>query len=207
MAASAFAHFWRSRSYQLFGRLVGLFDLTIHNTLESVILGRMATRGRIEYHYVVLGGLSLLIIEVKYTIGNAQERFNAIVQVIAECDGMQRLTLLSARIHIAFIAWACDYANDRRNFPPAIVYGVLCDGSTFEVFSFNGRITPPTFSRSVSRTPTPPAQLLAIANYYGTSRVDFILSLRPICETMFYFFLLSYKTEIQAYTTHSTRKA
>jgi hypothetical protein len=159
----------------------------------------MATRGRIEYHYVVLGGLSLLIIEVKYTIGNAQERFNAIAQVIAECDGMQTSTLLSAQVHIPFIA--CDYANDCRNFPATIVYGVLCDGSTFEFFSFNGKTIPPTFSRGIFRTSTPPAQLLAIANYYGTSRVDFILSLRPICETMFYFLLLAYKTGIQAYTT------
>jgi len=204
MATSAFAYFLCSRSCQIFGRLVGLFDLTIHNTPKSVIPAHMTTRGRIEYHYVVLGGISLLVIEVKYTMGNAQERLNAIAQVIAELDGMQTLPLLSARIYISFIA--CDYANDHRNFPPTTVYGVLCDGTIFEFFSFNGETNPPTVSRGVFPTPTLPVPLLSIANYYA-SRANFILSLRPICETIFYLLLLSYKTAIQASTTRSTGRA
>ena len=81
---------------KLFGRLVGLFDLTVHNTPESIILGRIATKRLIEYHYVVLGELSLLVIAVKYILGKAQERLDAIAQVIAECDGMQTSVASSA---------------------------------------------------------------------------------------------------------------
>lgn len=54
----------------------------------------MATKGRIEYRYVVLGGPSLLIIEVEYTLGSARERLDAIAQVIAGCRGTQTISLI-----------------------------------------------------------------------------------------------------------------
>jgi len=38
----------------------------------------------------VFGAFSILIIEVKYVLGNDAERLNAIAQVIAECDGMHQ---------------------------------------------------------------------------------------------------------------------
>ena len=44
--------------------------------------------GRIEYYFLVFGGLSILVIEVKYKLRNADERMDAIAQVIAECNGM-----------------------------------------------------------------------------------------------------------------------
>ena len=58
------------------------------NTPESMIYGRITTRGRIEYYFLVFGRLSILVIEVKYKLGDADERLDAIAQVIAECDGM-----------------------------------------------------------------------------------------------------------------------
>jgi hypothetical protein len=125
----------------------------------------MSVKGRIEYYYIVLGGLSLLVIEVKYILGNAQERLNAIAQVIAECDGTQPSVILSVRLHVSLTA--CDYANDRRHFPPATVYSVLCDGTTFEFYSFDGKTK--IFSRGIFPIPKPPAQALAVANYYAES--------------------------------------
>ena len=50
--------------------------------------GRITTKGRIESHFLVLGGLSVLLIEVQYVLGRAEERLNAIAQVMAECDGI-----------------------------------------------------------------------------------------------------------------------
>ena len=78
----------RFHFHQLFNRIVALFDLTIFNTSESIIPDRMTTRGRIGYHFLAFGGLSVLVIEVKFFIGTADERLDAIAQVIAECDGM-----------------------------------------------------------------------------------------------------------------------
>ena len=55
---------------------------------------------------------------------------------------------------------------------------------------------PPTFSRGVFRSPnSKPYQALAVANYHGTSRIDYIRSLRPICETFFYLLLVAYTLE------------
>ena len=58
------------------------------NNPESMIYGRIKTRGRIEYYFLAFGGLSILVIEVKYKLGDAEERLDAIAQVIAECDSM-----------------------------------------------------------------------------------------------------------------------
>jgi hypothetical protein len=49
--------------------------------------GHIATKGRIEYHFKVMGCITVLFIEVKLTIGSNSERLNAIAQVIAEVDG------------------------------------------------------------------------------------------------------------------------
>ena len=48
----------------------------------------MTTRGRIEYHFLVVGALSVLVIEVKFFLGTTDECLDAIAQVIAECDGV-----------------------------------------------------------------------------------------------------------------------
>jgi hypothetical protein len=103
---------------------------------------------------------------------------------------------------------ACDYANDQRDFPPSLVYGILCDGTSFEFFSFDASTTPPTFSRGIFHsTPTSiPAERLTVADYLA-SPIKFIGSLRPICETLFYFFLLSYKTGITAFTAYTERSS
>ncbi|KAF8806804.1 hypothetical protein BYT27DRAFT_6609038 [Phlegmacium glaucopus] len=174
----------------LFNRIVSLFELTIVNTPESIIPGRMTTKGRIEYHFSVFGGLSILVIEVKFSLRSADEHFDAIAQVIAECD-------------------ACSYANDQREFPPSLVYGILCDGITFEFFSFDGSTVTngsrPTFSRGVlySTATSPGVHRLTVANCVE-SPTQFIASLRPICETLFYLFLVSYKTGVSAYLMRST---
>lgn len=63
----------------------------------------MTTSGRVEYHFLVFGGLSLLVIEVKYVLGSDEERLNAIAQVIAECDGTHYgLAISLARTHTPF---------------------------------------------------------------------------------------------------------
>ena len=48
----------------------------------------MATKGRIEYQFLVFGGVSILVIEVKYKLGDPNEWLDAIAQVIAECECM-----------------------------------------------------------------------------------------------------------------------
>lgn len=102
---------------------------------------------------------------------------------------------------------ACDYANDWLDLPPSFIYGILSDGISFKFFSFNGSVKPPIFSHGVFCT-TPSSKLHqrpTIADYDATSDADFIRSLRPICETIFYFLLLAYKAGVDAYTEQSLK--
>jgi hypothetical protein len=93
--------------------------------------------------------------------------------------------------------------NDRIGFPPLVIYGILCDGTSFEFFSFDGSATIPIFSRGVFRDS--PDSKLTIAEYHPTSEANFIRSLRPVCETFFYFFLLAYSDEIDTNINRSVR--
>ncbi|KAK2467391.1 hypothetical protein APHAL10511_000626 [Amanita phalloides] len=143
----------------LFNRTVALLKLAITNTPESTIHGRLTTKGRIEYHFLVFGGVSILVIEVKYALGVAEERLDAIAQIIAECD-------------------ACDYSNELLRFSSFPIYAILSDGASFEFFAFNGSPDPPTFSRGVFKgTVSKQLEMLTIANYTSALEKDFIFSL------------------------------
>ena len=95
------------------------------------------------------------------------------------------------------ITIGCDCANRRLGFDNIPIYGILCDGTSFEFFCFDSSTKPPTFSRFHD---TPACYALSVADL-GTdsdTAMNFIASLRPISETIFYFLLLGYTTEIQA---------
>src|SRR6266550_1984216 len=77
----------------------------------------------------------------------------------------------------------------------------------FEFFSFNGKTAQPTFSRGVFRLPNAePIEILAVGIYGSKTNAEFIFSLRPICETLFYFLLLAYRTGIEAYMKRSVAR-
>lgn len=53
--------------------------------------GRVTTRGKIKYHFKILGILSVVLVEAKLKIGSVEDRLNAVAEVIAECDGQASL--------------------------------------------------------------------------------------------------------------------
>jgi hypothetical protein len=67
---------------------VALFSGLVFNTPETILEGRLTTKGRIEYQFLTYGGVTVVFIEVKLEIGGSTERLNCVAQVIAECDGM-----------------------------------------------------------------------------------------------------------------------
>jgi hypothetical protein len=67
---------------------VALFSGLLFNTPETLLEGKMTTKGRIEYQFKTYGGITVVFIEVKLNIGNETELLNCFAQVIAECDGM-----------------------------------------------------------------------------------------------------------------------
>ena len=67
---------------------MALFSGLVFNTSETILEGRLTTKGRIEYQFLTYGGVTVVFIEVKLEIGGSTERLNCVAQVIAECDGM-----------------------------------------------------------------------------------------------------------------------
>jgi hypothetical protein len=72
---------------------VALFGGLVFNTQESLMEGRITTRGRIEYQFRAFRGITIVFIEVKLNFGSKTERLNCIAQVIAECDGIYGIFL------------------------------------------------------------------------------------------------------------------
>jgi hypothetical protein len=72
---------------------VVLFSGLVFNTPETILEGRITTKGRIEYQFLTYGAVTIVFIEVKLEIGSLPERLNCVAQVIAECDGMVQNTL------------------------------------------------------------------------------------------------------------------
>ena len=78
---------YSDRCSQIFNRLFVQFGFAFRNLPESILDGRVTTRGRIEYHFKAFGSVGALFIEARLKFGGAKERMDAIAQVIAECNG------------------------------------------------------------------------------------------------------------------------
>ena len=74
---------------QIFNRLLGQFNFAIKNTPETLLHGRISTKGRIEFQFVTFSGVTLVFVEVKLGTGSREEYLNAIAQIIAESDGKE----------------------------------------------------------------------------------------------------------------------
>jgi hypothetical protein len=77
-----------------FQKIVTLFSGLLLNKPEEMLEGRITTKDRIEYLFKTYGGITVIFIGVKLDIGNLAEHLNCYAQVIAECDGEFRLTLV-----------------------------------------------------------------------------------------------------------------
>ncbi|KAL4779198.1 hypothetical protein BJX76DRAFT_98620 [Aspergillus varians] len=99
---------------QLFNRIVGLFGSAITNKPEGLLESKFSRRGRTEHHFVSVGSISIVFIEVKRELSTGKARLDVIGQVLAECA-------------------ACDFANQKEGHCAPIL-AVLCDGANFEIF-------------------------------------------------------------------------
>jgi hypothetical protein len=70
-----------------FNRIVALFSGRLLNTLEG-------TRDRVMCQFKTYDGVTVVLIEVKLEAGSLSERLSYYAQVIAECNGELRMTLI-----------------------------------------------------------------------------------------------------------------
>jgi hypothetical protein len=171
--------------------------------------GRMTAKGHRDIEYQlnllkVFQAISVVCIEVELNVATPDAHLNAVAQLIAEADGLYLLLYkgLVLTSQYLLISTGCDYANSRLGFSASPIYGILSDGRFFEFYCFDSSTNPPTFSRcrysSASSLAARRGYALLVANLSCYSTMDFVASLRPVCETVFYFLILGYMTRIRA---------
>lgn len=165
----------------ILNRLLAQFGGAFRNKPEPMVTGRIATKGKALYHLKSFGIPTVVFVEVRN--GSVDDRLSAIAQVIAECK-------------------ACESNNKALHFDVP-VYGILCDGSSYHFFSFDGKRKPAKFSTGVvAGTPFRGAEskglLLEYCSSDRTART-FVHSLRPICETIFNILLTTYTASLKAH--------
>ncbi|TDL16563.1 hypothetical protein BD410DRAFT_731203 [Rickenella mellea] len=159
----------------IFNRLVAIFEHAIINEHESIIYGRLTTKGRIEYHFKTFGAVAILFVEVKHLIRSLNDKMDAIGQVIAECD-------------------ACDWSNVSSNIHVPI-YGILCDAVGFSFFRFNGSASKPDrFTGGYYPDGNTDTRRFSIIPIFPTvpKPLGFLISLRIITELVFDIMLAAY---------------
>lgn len=133
---------------QAMNRLVAQFHLLVQNTPESIIQGRITTKGLVKYQFKVCGALTILFVEAKLRLGSYDGRLNAIAQVVAEADGISPPPLLLSLLRILIHGLACDFTNNKLDVHTPL-YTILCDGRN-SYFVFDGHTRPRRFSRGCS---------------------------------------------------------
>ena len=164
----------------------------------------MTTGGPIKYYFVALGSISILVIEVKHRI--MSNRLNAIAQVIAECDGRSFDTWILVLLMLTDIT-ACSWQNSGV-FPSLVpIFGVLCDGSTFEFFKYQEQGGSYTFSRGCLSGDAQAFRMgLPISNPSLSPKL-FLKEFRIICETLFDIMLQAYVLSSEAFRDRSVARS
>lgn len=191
---------------KLFTHIVALFKLQVRNTPKSIIEGHLISNGGIKHLFQAFGDLVMLFIEVKFILKTGKEYLDAVAQMIAEALGKSSPPIFLLSLTLFLIA--CDHINSNRDLR-GTVYGVLCDGTTFEFFMYcpdsNPRLSMGYFPFLASRTQL--GQHLKLADLRKESVDAFLLSARQICESLFHVLLLGYRNALQAYYDRSMKRA
>jgi hypothetical protein len=83
------------------------------------------------------------------------------------------------------------------------IYGILYDGIRFRFFIFDDSTKPYKFSEGIVPGSRVQNKGLQLEDFYSKHDADpFILGLRPICETIFNFFLITYIATLKELREH-----
>ena len=100
-------------------------------------------------------------------------------------------------------AIACSQSNTRKGLRVP-VFGILCDGESFQFFLFEGSSKPFSFSRGSLSDPPIFRQIFKLDDFIASqSSRPFIRNLRQICEITFDLLLRSYISSLEAYRSRS----
>ncbi|KZO95673.1 cytochrome P450 [Calocera viscosa TUFC12733] len=168
----------------IFSRLSAHFELLLHASLDNST-GCKFSDDRVQYTWRMLGQITILLIHNKDEAISGYEHLNAIAHLIAECI-------------------SCDFFNYELGYEPARIYAIYTDGTSFDFFRFDGSATP-RFARGIQTVPNgfPKARLTLSLPQNASGISAFLLSLRPVCEAVFYFFMLGYEACLDTYCSEA----
>ncbi|KAF8328593.1 uncharacterized protein EI90DRAFT_2925831 [Cantharellus anzutake] len=149
-----------------------LFCSSITGVPETALGGRVATKGRVEHHFVAVGGLTLLVVVTMYKLGTPMGRRNAIAQMVAEAD-------------------ARDYRNLTLSYNGPVYY-VLFDGESFTYFKYDH-----SEKRKFFRGKLGEVEVFRLADSETDPR-QFIQDLRSVCEITFSLLLQAHGQALQS---------
>ena len=102
---------------------------------------------------------------------------------------------------------ACYWNNEQEGLCIP-VFGILCDGESFQFFLFDGSSTPFSFTRGSLKDSPTFQQIFKLDEFIATrSSGPFIRNLRQICEITFDLLLQSYISSLAVYRNRSVNKA
>ncbi|KAF3315328.1 hypothetical protein TWF173_003872 [Orbilia oligospora] len=164
-----------------FNHIVSWFHLMIYNRPENFVESDSPKKNGLRNYFKCFGGCTILVLDIRLNLGIGKDRLNYIAQLIAELE-------------------ACNLSNEKQGFSVPIV-GILCDGSSFEYFSYDG------YSKSFSRgllvaKSTPGSTAIArvtLPPITQATGVEYIRALRPLCESFYFLLLKGFLAGLEAY--------
>ncbi|KZT51840.1 hypothetical protein CALCODRAFT_487590 [Calocera cornea HHB12733] len=164
----------------IFARLSSHFELLLHTSLDNSTGSRFSD-DRVQYTWRMLGQIAIVLVHNRDEEISGHDHLNAIAHVIAECI-------------------SCDFVNYELGYEPARVYAIYTDGISFDFFRYDGSSSP-RFARAIQTVPNsfPKARLTLQPPQTASGRAAFLQSLRPVCEAVFYFFMLGYEACLDTY--------
>ncbi|EWC46289.1 hypothetical protein DRE_04460 [Drechslerella stenobrocha 248] len=164
-----------------FNNIVAWFRLMIYNRPENFVESDDPQKHGLRNYFKCFGGCTILVSDIRLNLGIGKDRLTYIAQLIAELE-------------------ACNLSNEKQGFSVPIL-GILCDGSSFEYFSYDG------YSKSFSRgllvaRSTPGSTAIArvtLPPITQATSVEYIRALRPLCESFYFLLLKGFLAGLEAY--------
>lgn len=153
----------------------------IYNRPENFVEAENPRRHGLRNYFKCFGGCTILVLDIRLNLGIGKDRLNYIAQLIAELE-------------------TCNLNNEKQGFSVPIL-GILCDGSSFEFFSYDGYSK--TFSRGLLVSKSIPGSTaiarVTLPPITQATGIEYIRALRPLCESFYFLLLKGFLAGLEAY--------
>ncbi|KAF3937600.1 hypothetical protein ABW19_dt0202381 [Dactylella cylindrospora] len=164
-----------------FNHIISWFRLMIYNRPENFVESENPKKHGLRNYFKCFGGCTILVLDIRLNLGIGKDRLTYIAQLIAELE-------------------SCNLSNEKQGFSVPIL-GILCDGSSFEYFSYDGYSK--SFSRGLLVSKSAPGSTaiarVTLPPITQATGIEYIRALRPLCESFYFLLLKGFLAGLEAY--------